>query len=254
MSDRDMKRHEVYMQMAAVQSLLSKDPSTAVGAVLLDHNGVVRGTGYNGFARGVQDHPERYANRETKLMLARHAEENCLSVAGADAEGGTLYSTAMPCARCASAIAQARVKRVVSPPASPAFAERWADSLYWSAVQMSEAGIEYIPLAFDAEAFVSHAKGKRGRFFPLTRFSVTTLYMTCDMFPNQFEGHTYDLKPVYIRYREGVLRMEVSGAVVYEQEAPVWVDSDGDIDYWVVRHMLQDTAVLPDVLSKKETR
>jgi dCMP deaminase len=156
-----MRKDAVYLQMAAVQSLLSKDPSTAVGAVLLDRNGVVKGTGYNGFARGVGDDPARYADRAIKLLLVRHAEENCLTVAGAAAQGGTLYSTFAPCARCAAAMVQAQVARVVYPTPLAAFAERWADDLHWAMVQFREAGVEVETILFDAPRFVATIKGAR---------------------------------------------------------------------------------------------
>lgn len=245
MSDRAIFKHEAYLMMAAVQSVFSKDPSAAVGAVLLDRNGVVKATGYNGFARGVGDDPDRYADRETKLMLARHAEANCLSFAGESARGGTLYSTAAPCAHCASAIVQAQVKTVVYPEPTPAFAERWADSLHWATVQFSEAGVEVVKVQMDVTAFQDSITQQRGLFFPLSRVVVKRLWMTTHSFPTQFQGFTDDMRPVYIRYRESTLRMEVENKVLYEGDPPDWVDSDGLIVYPAVREALYGVAVLP---------
>lgn len=92
----------------------SKDPSTKVGAVLVDVDKVVIGTGFNGFPRGVDDDPERYADREMKLDLTVHAEMNAILKASASARGSTLYCTHPPCVRCAAHIIQAGSKRVVS--------------------------------------------------------------------------------------------------------------------------------------------
>ena len=243
--NRDVLKHEAYLQMAALQSLLSKDPSTAVGAVLLDRNGVVKGTGYNGFARGVGDDPERYAKRATKLLLTRHAEENCLTVAGAAAQGGTLYSTFAPCARCAAAIVQAQVARVVYPPPANEFAQRWADDLHWATVQFSEAGVEVVTIPFDVPHFMATMKGQRGAFFPARRILVTKLTRTCDRFPTQFEGRTLDGKEVYIRYRHGNLTMVVNDDEVFAGDLWETVD-DGTATYGEIKQALQNTAVLPN--------
>lgn len=243
MSDRAIFKHEAYLMMAAVQSVFSKDPSTAVGAVLLDRNGVVKATGYNGFARGVGDDPDRYADRETKLMLARHAEANCLSFAGADAQGGTLYSTAAPCAHCASAIVQAQVKTVVYPEPTPAFAERWADSLHWATVQFSEAGVEVVKVQMDVAAFQDTITQRRGLFFPLSRVVVKRLWMTCEACPTQYEGETLTGQDVYIRYRWGTLRLDLDEVTVYEQE--IGDEFHGALDYDEMRTALHGVAVLP---------
>ena len=42
----------------------SQDPSTKVGAVIVDSQKRVVSMGYNGFPRGIKDLPERYKNRD----------------------------------------------------------------------------------------------------------------------------------------------------------------------------------------------
>ena len=86
----------------------SKDPSTKVGAVVVDPgNRRIVSTGFNGFPLGVEDTEARLENREVKYEMVVHAEQNALLFAGPQAIGCTLYVTPLPpCARCAVIIIQ----------------------------------------------------------------------------------------------------------------------------------------------------
>ena len=130
-----------HLLSAFAQSLHSKDPSTKVGALVLNKRGRVKGTGYNGFARGVPDTPAFYDDREAKLHLIRHAEDNALAVAGDKARGGTLYATRPPCAHCASDAVQAGIRRVVYIAPPEGFAARWGEHQRWTNWQFAEAGV-----------------------------------------------------------------------------------------------------------------
>ena len=71
------KWDERYLRLAKEVSTWSKDPSTKVGAIaVLD--GSVLAQGYNGFPKGVNDDPAKYADRETKYKYTVHAEMNCI--------------------------------------------------------------------------------------------------------------------------------------------------------------------------------
>ena len=99
--------------MAKLISTWSKDPSTQVGAVIVDKNRRIISTGYNGFAVGVLDTKERLENRELKYPLTLHAEENALSFARQDLKDCVLYVYGLPpCAHCASLIIQSGIKQV----------------------------------------------------------------------------------------------------------------------------------------------
>src|ERR1043166_7175104 len=87
MSEKWDKR---FLNMAALVSSWSKDPSTQVGAVIVDDQRVVVGTGYNGFPRGAAARPERDAERETKYKMIARAEANAVYAAGSRARGGTI--------------------------------------------------------------------------------------------------------------------------------------------------------------------
>ena len=115
----------------------SKDPSTQVGAVLVDRNNVLVSTGFNGFPRGVEDRAERYNNREIKYKFIMHAEANAVINAKGQAQDCTLYvypSFGIPpmCTECAKIVIQAGVREVVGYEIAPEnleAAERWKDSI-----------------------------------------------------------------------------------------------------------------------------
>lgn len=103
-----------FMDLAHHVAGWSKDPSTKVGAVIVNDKKQVLSMGYNGFPRGVHDCEERYNDRSTKLKLVAHAERNALDNAYVDVDGSTLYSTLYPCSECAKGIIQRGIKRVVT--------------------------------------------------------------------------------------------------------------------------------------------
>ncbi len=104
-----------FLRLADHIAQWSKDPSTKVGAVVVDTDRRVMGIGYNGFPRGVDDWPSRYDNREIKYDMIVHAEVNAILNAAGGVRGGTLYTTPLfSCVRCAGLVIQSGVCRVVS--------------------------------------------------------------------------------------------------------------------------------------------
>jgi dCMP deaminase len=130
-----------FLGLAAHISAWSKDPSSQVGAVISDGNRIVS-LGYNGFAAGVVDAADRLADRDVKLNLTIHAEENAMIFAKRDLSGCTVYVTHPPCPRCASKLIQEEIKRVVFIAPSEDFLSRWADDLKLSLEMYQEAGVE----------------------------------------------------------------------------------------------------------------
>lgn len=137
-----------FLGLAAHISAWSKDPSSQVGAVITDGKRIVS-LGYNGFAAGVEDHPERLLDRERKLNLTIHAEENAMIFAKRDLSGCIVYVTHPPCPRCASKLIQEAVSRVVFIAPSDDFLSRWASDLELSVEMYQEAGIEVTTYAVD---------------------------------------------------------------------------------------------------------
>lgn len=138
-----MKWHKRFLDLAAHIADWSKDPSTKVGAVVVDGLNRVVGVGYNGFPRGVDDSSERYADRAEKYPRVVHAELNAILNSNSSCSGGTIYVTLPPCASCAAAIIQSGIDRVIMPRSNdPATLVRWAESFAITDSMLGEAGIE----------------------------------------------------------------------------------------------------------------
>lgn len=140
-----------YLELAKhVANNWSKDPSTKVGAIVVNYDFHQEFIGYNGFPRGVDDTEERYANRELKYKMVVHAEVNAISKAGHLARGATLYvypSFSLPpiCSDCCKVAIQQGIKEVVGYIADPddPRVKRWEESIALSRVMLGEAGITW---------------------------------------------------------------------------------------------------------------
>ena len=133
--------------VADAMASLSKDPSTQVGAIVVDDDANILTTGYNGFPRGVKDHDYRYKDRDEKLKFVSHAEANAIAQAarlGAKLHGSTMILTSLyPCSNCAKLIIQAGIKKVYAPKMSRQ--ERnfhWFQEAKISETMFNEAGVE----------------------------------------------------------------------------------------------------------------
>ena len=109
---------EYFMGVALLASMRSKDPSTQVGACIVDRANHILSTGYNGFPYGCSDdvYPwEREGNFcETKYPFVVHAELNAiLNARGKNLTGAKIYISLFPCNECAKAIIQAGIKEVL---------------------------------------------------------------------------------------------------------------------------------------------
>lgn len=103
-----------FLELAASISKWSKDPSTKVGAVIVNSDKKIVTLGYNGFPRNVRD-DHRLQTREIKYDLIVHAEANAIIHARESLRDCTIYTMPfMPCSKCAGLIIQAGIKRVVS--------------------------------------------------------------------------------------------------------------------------------------------
>jgi len=132
-----------FMELAQHVAGWSKDPSTKVGAVIVNNDKQVLGLGYNGFPRGVHDCTERYRNREVKLLFVAHAERNALDNAPS-VEGATLYSTLFPCTECAKGIIQRGIRTVVTTTPNETQSKRF--NCQTSKIMFNEAGVELLLL------------------------------------------------------------------------------------------------------------
>lgn len=135
-----------YLNLASHVAAWSKDPSTKVGSVIFRPDGSIISLGYNGFARGADDSVERMLDRETKLRLTIHAEENAILAAGRNGtplEGAEVAVTHHPCASCASKLVQSGI-RTVYYWSDQEFESRWVKDLALSEEVMKDIKVHRI--------------------------------------------------------------------------------------------------------------
>ena len=109
---------EYFMGVAILASQRSKDPSTQVGACIIDGDKRILSTGYNGFPQGCSDDEFPWNRDEskgdTKYQYVVHAELNAiLNASGKKLFGSTVYVGLFPCHECAKAIIQSGIKEVI---------------------------------------------------------------------------------------------------------------------------------------------
>lgn len=106
-----------FMGVALLSSYRSKDPSTKVGACIVNQQKRIIGIGYNGFPYGCDDDEFPWAREgdylECKYPYVVHAEPNAILNSTTSLEGATLYVTLFPCNECAKLVIQAGIKEIV---------------------------------------------------------------------------------------------------------------------------------------------
>lgn len=113
-----LKWDEYFMGIAQLSALKSKDPSTQVGACLVDGDNKVVSIGYNGMPRGVSDAEIPWGHGEgldSKYLYVCHAEFNAIlnTRNGSALNGCRCYVTLFPCNECAKAIIQTGIKEII---------------------------------------------------------------------------------------------------------------------------------------------
>lgn len=101
----------LWLNVADSAATMSKDPNTKVGCVIVKDNKHVS-IGYNGFAPGVMETPDRWTRPE-KYEWVIHAEENAILQAPFDTTNATCYCTISPCHKCMARLIAARISRIV---------------------------------------------------------------------------------------------------------------------------------------------
>lgn len=108
---------ETFMLLADVVAQRSKDPSSQVGACIVNPNNIVVGLGYNGFPRGCSDDKLPWGRDgeflQTKYAYVVHAEANAILNSSAPVKGCSLYVNLFPCNECAKLIIQSGIKEVI---------------------------------------------------------------------------------------------------------------------------------------------
>ncbi|MCR4911496.1 MAG: dCMP deaminase family protein [Bacilli bacterium] len=109
---------EYFMGMAVLSALRSKDPSTKVGAVIVNDENKVVSIGYNGMPRNIADDDLTWNKGEgldSKYLYVCHAELNAILNArnGSSLANCRVYVTLFPCNECTKALIQVGVKEVI---------------------------------------------------------------------------------------------------------------------------------------------
>ena len=137
---------EYFMGIAVLSSMRSKDPSTQVGACIVDRDNKIISMGYNGMPKCCDDddYPWERSGEplQTKYLFVCHAELNAiLNCHGGSVKDAICYTTLFPCNECAKAIIQAGISEIVY--LSDKYSE--TDSTKASKKMFDSANVKYRP-------------------------------------------------------------------------------------------------------------
>ncbi len=132
------------MSIAMLSAMRSKDPSTQVGACIVNSEKRILSMGYNGMPKHCSDDEFPWdrdgSPLSSKYLFVCHAELNAiLNCNSGSVKGCTVYSTLFPCNECAKAIIQSGIAEVVY--MSDKYSE--SDSVLASKRMFDTAGVKY---------------------------------------------------------------------------------------------------------------
>lgn len=140
---------EYFMGIALLSSYRSKDPSTKVGACIVDEDNKIVGVGYNGFPIGCKDEALPWERQgqflETKYPYVCHAELNAILNSTVPLKNCRIYVALFPCNECAKAIIQSGIRQVLY------LDDKYkdTDSVIASKKMFDMAGVNYKQLSFE---------------------------------------------------------------------------------------------------------
>lgn len=149
---------EYFMGVAFLSGMRSKDPSTQVGACIIDKEKKIIGMGYNGFPLGSSDDEMPWGKTgdflDTKYPYVVHAELNAILNSIKSLKESTIYVTHFPCNECAKAIVQSGIKKVIY------FSDKHKnlESTVASRTILKNAGVEIVNLKMEKEKIVINFK------------------------------------------------------------------------------------------------
>lgn len=139
-----------YLHRARLESAYSADPSTKTGAVIACKYRGILATGFNQFAKGVRQLPERLEDRDIKYPLTVHCEVDALIKSRYEhivTSTATLYTWPfMSCSRCMAIMLHAGIRRFVAPEVDlnnakeKALHNRWSSEMKLAKMQADDAG------------------------------------------------------------------------------------------------------------------
>ena len=110
--------NDFFMATAKLAAMRSKDPSTQVGACIVNSKNRIISLGYNGMPNGCSDDEMPWEREgttcDTKYAYVVHSETNaimnCLDFK--ELNGSVIYCTLFPCNECAKLIVQSGIKKI----------------------------------------------------------------------------------------------------------------------------------------------
>jgi len=138
------------MGIALYSAKRSKDPSTQVGACIVNQYNKIVGIGYNGFPIGCDDDALPWDKssgnqNETKYPYVVHAEANAILNSTKDLHGARIYVALFPCNECTKLIIQSGIKEILY--LSDKYKD--TDSVKASKKMLDMAGVKYRQLSFN---------------------------------------------------------------------------------------------------------
>ena len=109
---------EYFMGIALLSAKRSKDPSTQVGACIVNQYNKIVGIGYNGFPIGCSDDQLPWDKtsdnvNDTKYPYVVHAEANAILNSTKDLHGARIYVALFPCNECTKLLIQSGIKELI---------------------------------------------------------------------------------------------------------------------------------------------
>ena len=135
---------EYFMGVALLSAKRSKDPSTQVGACIVNQDKRIIAIGYNGFPKGCEDDEFPWGKDDsnqlnTKYPYVVHAEANAILNSNSNLKGAKLYVTLFPCNECAKLLIQSGIEEIVYLSDKHAL----SDSVKASKRMLDAAGVKY---------------------------------------------------------------------------------------------------------------
>lgn len=140
-----MEKNIEFLKIAYNLALLSPDPSTQNGAIVVSAEDNRTGSGPNRFPDGVNILPDRLL-RPKKYEFMEHAERYAIFQAAKDGiklDGATIYVCWAACASCARAIICSGIKKVVTDKRTfDMSTSHWQETIGYAYEMFAEAKIE----------------------------------------------------------------------------------------------------------------
>lgn len=155
---------EYFMLHVYLAASRSKDPSTQIGAILVQGDTLVS-EGYNGFCRKVNDNDSTRWIRPEKYSWVEHGERNSIYNAarnGIKTLNAVMFTQEMPCVDCARSVIQAGIKEIVlhkqwSDIWKEIMKDKWKGMNRISATMFEEAGVNvrYLDKVLNQKCLIS---------------------------------------------------------------------------------------------------